>query len=87
MQQIGDSADRVTYPVLFVNMSNYRFSIGQNMFFKITFKFAHLMLVEFWLCSRIVVVHQRLETALLITLEILTGNIFVKEKNLRCLSR
>jgi len=43
------------------------------MFFKITFKFAHLMRIELWLCSGIVVIYQRLETALLITLEIVAG--------------
>jgi len=28
------------------------------MFFEITFKLAHLMLVEFWLCSGIVIIQQ-----------------------------
>jgi len=45
------------------------------------------MLIELWLCSGIVVIHQRLETALLITLEIVPGRFLIKEKNLRYLSR
>ena len=71
---------------LLVNMSDDRFSVGQNVLFQITFKLSHLMRIELWLCARIVVIHQCMETALLITFKIVPGRLFVKEKNLSDMS-
>jgi len=87
VQQISNTAERIAYFILFIDMDYDRFGICEKVFSKITIKLAHLMLIKLWLCSRIAVIHQRLETALLITLEIVSGSLFVKEKNLRDLSR
>jgi hypothetical protein len=46
-----------------------------------------LLRIELWLCSRIAVIQQRRETALLITFKIVPGRLLIKEKNLGYLSR
>jgi hypothetical protein len=81
IQQIRNAAEQVAYSVLFMDIGNDQFGVEENMFFEIYIKFAYLVLVEFRLYATIFVIQQRTKAALLITYEIVSRRLLIKEKN------